>query len=261
MKGSQIEQKEKTVNCQTQTVVQNADAEGHMQTHDSAEYPRRHKPKKHRVKRWMVTMIIAAIITAIPLGIDRYVVWSTQDQIQTMDQMKGHKSDAILVLGAYVQEDGTLSPMLQDRMKVGIELFKAGVSERLLLSGDGNAEEYDETAAMKRYAMENGVPEEAIIRDDAGLSTYTSMYRAKQVGEYDSLVVVTQKYHLYRSLYAANRLGLDAVGVPADLQGYWNQLKRDIREILARNKDFFQCITLPEPSHATDPYLLPQGRN
>ena len=261
MNISQIEPKEEMVNCQTKTAVQDAEVENHTQAHGSAEYARHHKPKKRHLKRWIVSLIIAAIITAIPLGIDRFVVWSTQDQIQTVEQMSGKKSDAILVLGAYVQEDGTLSPMLEDRMKVGVELFKAGVSERLLLSGDGHAEEYDETAAMKRYAMENGVPEEAIIRDDAGLSTYTSMYRAKQVGGYASLVVVTQKYHLYRALYAADRLGLDAVGVSADLQGYWNQLKRDIREILARNKDFIQCIALPQPSHATDPYLLPQDRN
>lgn len=217
------------------------------------------KPRKRHPKRWIIASVIVLLL--IPLGIDRYVIWSTQDQILSAAEISDKKADAILVLGAYAYEDGTLSPMLEDRMKVGVELYKAGVSEWLVLSGDGGAEEYDETAAMKRYAMENGVPEEAIIRDDKGLSTYTSVYRAKHVGQYSSLVIVTQQYHLYRSLYAANRLGIKATGVPADLQDYFNQIKRDIREILARNKDFIQCISLPEPPDGTEPYLLPDTQN
>ena len=229
---------------------------------EQTDHPVRHqKPARSHKKRWIVAAAAMAVLLLIPLGIDRYVVWSTQDQVNTVEQMNGKKADAILVLGAYVHEDGSLSPMLEDRMKMGIKLYKDGAGGRLVLSGDGKAEEYDETAAMKRYAMENGVPEEAIVRDDAGLSTYTSVYRAKHVGQYSSLVIVTQQYHLYRSLYAANRLGIDAVGVPADLQDYFNQLKRDIREVLARNKDFVQCILLPEPPHGTDAYLLPDAQN
>lgn len=234
-------------------------------SNDDKENPKRDdkrsfRRKAHRFfKRWWPVLAVLAVLLIIPLGIDRYVVWSTRGQLRTDEEMQGQTVDAILVLGAYVREDGSLCDMLEDRMNVGIRLYQAGISDTLLLSGDGQSDDYDETEAMKQYALDRGVPEEAIVLDKAGLSTYASVHRAGKTGGYQSLVIVTQRYHLYRSLYIADALDIPAVGVSADLRSYWNQIKYDLREILARNKDFFQCWQLPVPSHAQDALLYSEN--
>ena len=146
-----------------------------------------------------------------------------------------------VVLGAKVHEGGRLSDMLRDRMETAILLYKEGKVTGLLLSGDGRGE-WSEVKYMKAYAMEHGVPEEDILEDPEGYSTYETMLRAKEIYGLESIVAVTQKYHLYRALYIAEDLGMQARGADADLDVYSGQLYRDFREILARIKDFALCM-------------------
>ena len=120
------------------------------------------------------------------------------------------------------------------------------------MSGDHGREEYDEVNIMKKYAIENGVPSENIFMDHAGFSTYESIYRAKDIFKAKKVVIVTQKYHLYRALYIANQLGLEAYGVGADPRQYVGATYRELREIIARNKDFIKCILKPEPTYLGD---------
>ena len=151
----------------------------------------------------------------------------------------GDKADYIVVFGAKVKEDGTLSDMLNDRVETGVRLYFDGVADKILMSGDSEEPSYDEVGAMKAHAIALGVPEEDIICDGYGLSTFESVWRAKEVYSAKKLVLVTQEYHLYRALYISERLGVEAVGVSADIRTYRNQISRDIREVLARLKDFY----------------------
>lgn len=153
--------------------------------------------------------------------------------------------DAILILGCEVKPDGSLSLMLKDRLDKGIELYKNGVAQKVIVSGDNREEHYDETTAMKQYLIENDVPSEYIYMDDIGLSTYDSMYRAKNVFQVKKCVVVTQEYHLYRAIYIGNKLGMETYGESSIKINYDGQLKREFREFLARNKDFIKCIYKP----------------
>ena len=102
---------------------------------------------------------------------------------------------------------------------------------------------------MKQVAVDAGIPSSDIFMDHAVFSTYESMYRAKEVFEADKIIIVTQEYHLYRAIYIAEKLGIEAYGVNADYRTYWGQTKREIREILARCKDFVSAITQPEPTY------------
>ncbi len=160
--------------------------------------------------------------------------------------------DCILVLGCGVNSDGNPSAMLEDRLIRGIELYKAGVAPKLLMSGDHKNVYYDEVNVMKDYAIQSGVPSEDIFMDHAGLSTYESMYRAKEIFQAEKIIIVTQKYHLYRAIYTAEKLGIDAYGCESDLRTYFGQTKRDLREVLARCKDFFYTIAKPEPEFLGD---------
>jgi vancomycin permeability regulator SanA len=152
------------------------------------------------------------------------------------------KYDAIVVLGAGLRADGTPSNMLEDRLRGAIEIYKKGVAPKIILSGDCSGEYYDEVSSMKKFCIDNGVPEEDIVRDDNGFSTYETMYNVvKQMG-YKKIMVVTQKYHIYRSVYIARQMGAEADGFSTDYRDYifWAQRYRDIREIAGRIKDFFK---------------------
>ena len=161
--------------------------------------------------------------------------------------------DCILVLGCGVRPDGRPSDMLADRISEGVALYEAGVSQRLLMSGDHGSEYYDEVNTMKRIAGEAGIEADAIFCDHAGFSTYESMYRARDVFQVGRTVIVTQRYHLPRAIYTARRLGIDAYGVSADLRSYAGQSFRDLREAAARVKDFIFCIITPAPTFLGEP--------
>ena len=156
--------------------------------------------------------------------------------------------DCILILGCGVRPDGTPSLMLRDRLDMGLSLFEAGAAPKLLMSGDHGTAEYDEVNTMKRYATDRGAASGDVFMDHAGFSTYESMYRARDVFCAGRVIIVSQRYHLYRAVYNARALGLEAWGVAAEDVNYLGQTVRDLREILARNKDFLYCIFKPEPT-------------
>ncbi len=117
------------------------------------------------------------------------------------------------------------------------------------MSGDHGRSDYDEVNIMKEFAIQRGVPSEDIFMDHAGFSSYDSLYRAKGIFGVKKVIIVTQKYHLYRSLYIANQIGIEAYGIPSNPRKYRGQTKRELREILARNKDFIKCILKPNPTY------------
>lgn len=204
-------------------------------------------------KKWLtvglVLLALAAVVAVGALGINAYVVLSTRNQIFAPEELAGYEADCILVLGCLVRDDGTPSDMLRDRLQRGVELYEIGTAPKLLMSGDHGQEAYDEVNTMKQFALDAGIASEDVFMDHAGFSTYESLYRAKEVFGVEKVVIVTQKYHLYRALHIANELGLEAVGVAADYRSYAGQTYRDAREILARNKDFFTGIFQPEPTY------------
>ena len=195
-------------------------------------------------------MILGILGLALLLGINSWVKSSVKDYILTEEQAAQLTDmDCILVLGCKVGTDGTLSHMLEDRLRQGVALYDLGAAPKLLMSGDHGTAEYDEVDAMKRYAVDAGVPSCDVFMDHAGFSTYESVYRAKEVFEVERVIIVTQEYHLSRALYIAEAFGLEAWGVDADYRTYWGQVKRDVREILARVKDFGMTIFRPEPTY------------
>ena len=198
--------------------------------------------------------------TACIFGVNALVVSSARENVITAQEAAELDDvDCIIVLGCLVRSDGTLSDMLSDRVDRGIEVYgmiaeKSGA--KLLMSGDHGTVEYDEVNAMKQYAIENGIDSEEIFMDHAGFSTYESIYRAKEIFGAEKVVIVTQEYHLYRALYIADALGLEAYGVASDQRTYSGQTIRDIREILARNKDFLTSLFKPDPTYLGDKILL-----
>ncbi len=202
------------------------------------------------LKRLLVRLIrLSLVALVIILAINGYVVFKYRERIITVEEAKAKDVDCILVLGAAVWGGTRPSPMLQDRLDKGIELYNQGASPRMLMSGDHGGQYYDEVNVMKNYAMDAGIEDSHIFMDHAGFSTYESMIRAKEVFEVDSVIIVTQGYHLSRALYIANELGLEAYGVASDPRKYNGQFYRDLREMAARVKDFGTALLKPQPTY------------
>lgn len=200
----------------------------------------------------LVLLALAIAAAAILFGISGWMEARAQERIISLDAANEKRADCILVLGAGVRDDGTPSPLLADRLDRGIELYRQGAAEKLLMSGDHGQKDYDEVNVMKQYAIDRGVPSEDVFMDHAGFSTYESMYRARAVFCVKKLLVVTQSYHLPRALYDASQLGLEAWGIPSDQHQFGGQTYRDLREVLARNKDFLWCLIQPKPTYLGD---------
>lgn len=207
---------------------------------------------KKITKIGVIFIIIVILIILIILGINLYVKNSTKKQIvDNNDYSNLNDIDCIIVLGAGIWGDKP-SPMLEDRLLQAIELYKNNVSSKIIMSGDHGKQDYDEVNTMKDFAIEKCVPSENVFMDHAGFSSYESIYRAKEIFGAKKIVIVTQKYHLYRALYIANKLGIEAYGVGADPRQYVGATYRELREILARNKDFIKCIFKPKPTYLGD---------
>ena len=208
---------------------------------------------KRRIKRFFIILILAAVLLATAVFVPNFIVIKkTESNIVTLEEAAELSDvDCAVILGAGVRE-GKPTPMLRDRLLVGIDLYKSGAVKKLIMSGDHGSTDYDEVNIMKSFAVDRGVPDEDIFMDHAGFSTYETIYRAREIFEADNVIIVSQKYHLYRALYIAEKLGIKSVGVSADLDTYRGQTKRDLREILARDKDFFKCIFKPKPTYLGD---------
>lgn len=202
-----------------------------------------------KFKKIIIVFLVLCIAMIFMIsGINSYICNTTKNQIdKVMDN-----ADCILVLGAGVRNNKP-TPMLNDRLEEAISLYKEGKAPKIIMSGDHGRDDYDEVNVMKDFAMNKGVPSQDIFMDHAGFSTYESVYRAKEVFKAQKVIIVTQDYHLYRALFIANALDIEAVGASANLRNYPGQSARDLREIAARCKDFISCIFKPKPTYLGDP--------
>ncbi len=197
------------------------------------------------------SLLIVFILAQIPLLINVYMLEYSNKYILSVEEAAKMKVDCVLVLGAGVWGDSP-SHMLEERLNKGIEVYKTGCTNRILMSGDHGRKDYDEVNVMKNFAVTCGATADEVFMDHAGFSTYESMYRARDVFEVKSVIIVTQNYHLYRAVYNARKLGLDAYGVCADGQYNYDILVKtynNTREALARCKDFVWCIFKPAPTY------------
>lgn len=209
--------------------------------------------RARRRRRWLAGLAVLAAALLLPLAVSRHVAAVGGRHIAA-DPGAVPPAQVALVLGGGVYPDGTVSPMLADRLEVGLRLYRAGKVGRLLLSGDHGRRGYDEVSAMAAYVERRGIPPEDVFLDHAGFSTYESVYRAREVFGVESAIIVTQGFHLPRALYIAGALGVPATGVASDLRPYLASSWHEWREVAARNKAFLQAgLFQPPPTFLGDP--------
>ena len=198
-------------------------------------------------KRRKVALLILLLSIIILVGAPR-VIMVHEAQKRTYNTENVPADKAAIVFGAGLMVDGSPTSVLKDRVATAADLYNSGKINKILMSGDNRFLNYNEPGAMKTYALELGIPEEDIVLDYAGRRTYDTCYRAKEIFQLSSAILVTQQFHLPRALYTCNALGLESVGVTADLRPYRDSGYWSIREIIASLVAFAQVhITKPEP--------------
>ena len=196
--------------------------------------------KKNLLKLLKIGIIIFLVLLLIPFIINLYVIFKTSSHIYNTDDLKD-TYDYALVLGCGLKKDGSPSLMLKDRLNKVIELYESGIVKEIIISGE-DSKNYSEVNAMENYLLKNGVLNNQIIRDNIGNSTRASLINFKENYPDKSVIIITQKYHMYRALYIADSININAIGVTARVVRYNGQTIRDLREILARVKDYLLCI-------------------
>ncbi len=175
---------------------------------------------------------VAALATAI--AGNTVVLGEGRARVRGADAVTS--ADAIVVLGAGVRADGSPSDVLADRLELARALYADGRAPRVLVTGDHVTGDYDEPRAMQRWLLDHGVPREAIFLDHAGVDTFSSMWRARNVFQVRRAIVVTQRFHLPRALFLGARLGLEVEGVEADRRVYRGAAWHSLREVASRTK-------------------------
>lgn len=182
------------------------------------------------ITKILLVLVVATLV--LPFAVRGLVALWARSLTYEADAVPARR--VALVLGARVYSSGRLSAMLADRVAMAADLYEAGEVDLLLMSGDNSSADYNEPDAMRDYAVRLGVPADAIAVDYGGRRTYDSCYRARHVFRVDDAVVVSQAFHLPRALMLCRGLGIDAVGVAADVQRPWGYSRRSMAYSRAR---------------------------
>lgn len=194
-----------------------------------------------KFKRLLAVFLVLVISgSSLVLGINFFVIFSQSKNILSVDEAS-EKADIeyIMVLGCGVK-NGRPSDMLEDRLLRGLEVAERLPEAKLVLSGNNAGEHYNEVGVMKSFCIEKGFDENRILTDDNGFSTGASVTNLKKVFDCKKVIIVTQKYHLYRALHIASQYDIEAFGVASNQRRYAMQLYYSLREVAARNKDFIK---------------------
>ncbi len=210
------------------------------------------------IKKLLRFFLLLSLLGAIIFGgIQFYVNSFAKDRLVTPTSAPA--VDAVMILGAYVYENGNPSPVLQDRLDYGYQIYQAGKAKKIIVTGDHGTVQYDEVNAMKDYLIKKGVPPQDIFLDHAGFDTYDSMYRARDIFGVKSLIISTQQFHINRALYISQRLGLESYGYPSEDKVIRRIYLQETRESLAKVKAFLETDILRNKPRLLGPQIPISG--
>ncbi|HAL73800.1 MAG TPA: hypothetical protein DCM45_01755 [Clostridiales bacterium] len=208
-------------------------------------------PFQRFARRFLAVLLIAGVLTGILLlAVDAYVSAVGRQTILKLDELSSQsKYDCVIVPGALVYDSGRPSAMLRDRLDMAVRIYRSGVTDRILVSGDHGRTDYNEVGVMRQYLLDAGIPAEHVFMDHAGFDTYDSLYRAQSIFGVRRAVITTQDFHLIRALYIGKQLNLELQGVDCGYVFSSEKSRYRLREYPARFKAFLDCeIFMSQPT-------------
>lgn len=218
-----------------------------------------------RNRRRVVLVVSLVLLLPVLLMLGLRVVSAAQakDEIYTLDSVP--ERPVAIIFGAWIYPNNQPSDMLADRVKVGAQLYAAGKVKALLLTGDNHIDSYNEPESMRQYALKLGVPDSALVLDYAGFRTYDSCYRARDIFKVNQAILVTQAFHLDRALLTCNGLGVESIGVAADVvraEGYGRKdlFISEVREFPSTAFAWLDLLSGRKPTFLGDPLPILTNR-
>jgi SanA protein len=190
----------------------------------------------------VLLLILSVVGVLLLIWINRRIINISHRLAERQDErVRDSRLDCIIVPGGPISQNGRPGRMLEYRLAASVQLYRDGRSGTILVSGDSLSPGYDEIAPMRTYLLAHGVPAENILTDPAGLDTFETLLRAKQLYAVSRAIIVTQPFHLQRALYIADRLQFDLAGAACDMPQDYQSWRFLPREIIARLKAFLDC--------------------
>lgn len=199
-------------------------------------------------KLFFIFKIVLAIV--VVLFMCNLVIYFRTEQYIYENAKDAPSVEVALIPGAAVFSKGSLSPIFEDRVNKAIELYNAKKVSKILVSGDNSTTSHNEVNPVRNYLLKNGVPDEDIFLDHAGFDTYSSMYRARDIFQVDSIIISTQSFHLPRAVFIARVLGMNAYGISADNGNV--KINNYVREFFANEKAMFDLLINRKPKFLGD---------
>jgi SanA protein len=202
--------------------------------------------------RWLLLTGLLVLFVLLPW---KWINWRYTSQIYTLQSAPVRW--LAIVFGAGLRRDGTPSSVLADRVVAAVKLYQEGKVSKILLSGSADRPFYDEPGAMRELALQLGVRDEDILLDREGSRTFETCQRAVELFKAGRALLISQSFHLPRALIICNALGMDAVGVSADLRPYGPISTRywQVREIPATFVALWECYIAPAINLCRNPSL------
>jgi vancomycin permeability regulator SanA len=202
-------------------------------------------PSRRRI--WLIALGSGVAACAALLGASSFVEERYRERIVPAN--RAPQAPVAIVFGAGLESSTEPSPILAERLDTALALYRARTVTTLLVSGDSSDRYHDEARVMRRYLVERGVPEQSVLEDPAGASTYDTCYRARDAYGVRRALLVSQSFHLPRALFIAGSLGIDAWGVPADGERSARSTY-ELRELFSRPFALVMVTLKPQPHGA-----------
>lgn len=202
-------------------------------------------------KKILKLLIYSSLSILLIVTICNMVVFnSTKNQLYN-DVKSIPKTKVGIVLGtSRLLRNGTKNLYFSYRINAAKLLFESKKVSYLILSGDNRVDEYNEPKDMHDALIALGVPDSCLILDYAGLRTFDSMVRSKEVFGQDSIIVISQEFHNARAVYISNKIGLTAFGFNAQKVTTQQAVKIKFREYFSRTKCILDLYILnTKPKH------------
>lgn len=205
--------------------------------------------RKNKILLFLLALVLLGVILVLSIVLANFRINQVSKDFIFYDINQIPNAQAVLILGAKAWPNEVMSDILHDRALTGLEVYKAGKVEKILISGDHGQRDYDEVNIVKSFLLESNAEPQDIFLDHAGFDTYDSLYRARDIFKIKSIIIATQNFHLPRAVYIAKKLGLNAYGLSSDKHIYLGMERIQIREALAKVKAVLNIFLKSKPKY------------
>lgn len=186
----------------------------------------------------VILLLLAGPIGYVAMGFVAYLCWSA---VYARIARRSAAPAAIITLGSGLRRDGSVPPLLAQRVALGVETLQRSPGAMLVVSGGQGADEpRSEAAAMAEYAAELGAPAQRLLIEDVSRTTEENLTLTRRIlterGITGPVLAVTSDYHAFRAATLLRTLGMPGHAIGARTARYYRPSAL-LREYLALLRD------------------------